>query len=1488
MAEPNLLDSLGEDPFVAGVGGNTPAPALQTPAVPAPPPVPTRAFGDSPALRDAIYNNALQAAQNIKPVQNQRFSLAIENVGYADPGVYTLNQQKRAILESKTLGRRLKGDWVLRTNEGQELERKRASLATVPYLTDRGTFINNGTEYAMSNQLRLRPGVYTRIKKNGLIEAHMNVLRGPSHKIELEPETGVFHFAIAQARIPAVNVLRAMGVTAKQMEEAWGPETAKANMAKLDPVFNRRLIEKLRIKKDPEESEADAITRTYLNMGIDPEVTRRTLGMDKDKLDADVLLRTTSKLMKVSRQEEDPDDRDAIPFQTVHGPEDIIAERLTKSRGTLQKALWKMSREGKLGSYVSNALNDDVRSALLGSRLGMALEEVNPAEILDQQQRVSRMGVGGIENAEAVPAESRAVHPTQVGFIDPLRTAESGQVGVDLRFAASARKGADNKLYAQVRTLDGKTIEKNAGDLYDEFVAFPGELQSDKQAIPVIHKGRVVSVPRDQVTLEFPPAEHLFSAMANLDAGKAGIKGQRMVMATRMLQQALGLQEGEAPLVRGQDADDPTKSYEERYGEQMGAVRTQQSGRVVAVTQDEIVLKQEDGTEKRVELYKDFPFNRKSFVTQTPTVKPGDLVSAGQLIAKSNYTDQQGATALGRNLRIAYVPYKGLNWEDAVVVSESAAKKFTSEHMYMHDHEVSKQDKIGKKAYVGIFPTKFNKDTLAKFDDSGLIKPGTTVQPGDPLFLLAQERERDRKSLLRSGKTPFQDKSLIWDQDYEGVVTDVVNTGKNVSVVVKTHKPSQVGDKVTGRMGDKGLISAVLPDEEMPQDEQGRPFDILVSPLGLNSRINPTQLIEAALGKVAEKTGKPYNLKDFDSEQDYAEYAFNELKNNGLSDYETIVDPKTGRKIPNIATGNRWFMKLHHMAADKLQGRGLGGYSADDSPAGKTDQSDSSKRLGMLEVSALLSAGATEVLREASLIRGQANPEYWSKFMSGYDPTTPEVPFVYDKFVNMLRAAGVNPVRSGPKVQLMALTNKAIDELTGDREITNSETVNWKNMEPVKGGLFDPAATGGHATTGRGANQWAHVKLHTPLPNPVMEEPIRRVLNLTKPKFEQIMLRKEQLNGRTGPEAISQALEQIDLPKLLDETKQNVKSSSKTKRDDAIRKLAILSAANKTGIHPKDWVISKVPVIPPAFRPVSVMGNKKLPLVDDANYLYKELIDTNNSVKKLAEQLDPDDYADELYGVYKSFKAVAGLGEPQHPKNIERKVRGVIKNIIGPSGPKSGYMQRKLLGSTVDFVSRGAIIPNPDLSMDQVGVPESKAWDMYTPMVVRRLVRAGLPRLKAVEMVEQKDPRARRELLAEMEDAVVVWNRAPTLHRYGIMAAKPVLTSNKVIELPPFVFKGAGADVDGDTVNLHALVTPEARKEALSKMLPSRNLFSVSEFKAHQMPEKDLIAGLLAASTEDEDKPEIVFNTVDDAIREFKRNGNIGLGRRVKILQPMT
>jgi DNA-directed RNA polymerase beta' subunit len=653
-------------------------------------------------------------------------------------------------------------------------------------------------------------------------------------------------------------------------------------------------------------------------------------------------------------------------------------------------------------------------------------------------------------------------------------------------------------------------------------------------------------------------------------------------------------------------------------------------------------------------------------------------------------------------------------------------------------------------------------------------------------------------------------------------------------------------------------------------------MEILVSPLGLISRVNPAQVIEAALGKIAAKTGKPFKIKDFDNENDLIEFATRELAKHGMSDKEDMTDPETGRKIRGILTGSRFFMKLHHTAESKGQGRATGGYTAEGTPA--KGGSEGAKRVGMLDLGALLSHGAGKVIRDAKMVRGQANPEYWAQFMAGYDPPLPKVPHVYEKFVNQLRASGVNTVRTGTKTHIMALTDKDIDNLAGDREVQNTETVDWKgNLKPIKGGLFDETLTGGH-----NGNRWAKITLHEPMPNPVMEEPIRRTLGLTEKQFRSVLAGQEKIGDHTGPRAIHEALSKINVPKAIEQAREDIKSGRKTVRDAAVRKLSFLKGADTTGVHPKDWMLTKMAVLPPAFRPVSTMGSKKMPLIDDANYLYKELIDANSTLKESATVFG--EAGDERLGVYDTMKAVTGLGDPTHPKNVERNVRGYLSKIFGDS-PKFGTMQRKLLSSTVDLVGRAVISPNPDLDMDEVALPEDKAWEIYKPLVVRGLVRRGMPRMNALQAVDDKNKAAFDELHTQMNSKPIIINRAPVLHRYGVMAFYPRLTKNKVMEVSPVITKGFGADFDGDAMQYHVPSTDEAAKEAIEKMLPSKNLFSAANFKAHYVPNKDYQTGVYAASSRinKKSKPR-VYRNKKDAISAYRR-GEIDVDTPVHIVE---
>ena len=1435
------------------------------------------------AIRDNIFNGVVREAQNIKPIQNDLYTLSLQDVRYEGPEAFSKRDHKNAVLSHGSLARKLRGTWTLVDNaSGKPIAERRATIANVPYLTHAGTFVNNGVEYTLSHQMRLRPGVYTREKDNGELEAHVNVLpgKGRMHRYFLDPKTGVFKINIGQAQIPLMPLLKTMGVPEQEIRKAWGNELAAVNMEKGDAGTIDKLYQRLVYKPVAgidAEGKQKAIVEEFARMEMDPEVTKRTLGEPIKNLTPDAILKITKKLIAVNRKETDPDDRDSMAFQQVLGPEDLIAERFTKDRTTLRQLLWKATAKKSLDHVPTGVFNKAITAALVGSGLGSSLEEINPAEIFDHQARVTRLGEGGIGSLDAVPVESRSVQPSHFGFVDYLRSPESAKVGVDMRFARGALKGSDGKLYMQVKNLKTGQLEyKSPQDIADIPLAFPGEDSTDLPNVAAIVNGKMKYVPREEAQYMVPDMDSSLSSLSNMVPMKAFMKGHRVIMGSRMFTQALPLVGAEAPLIQSAMATDPNTSYEDDMGRHMGAVRADNHAQVVAVTPDDITLRDRDGNKQVIDLYNDAPFNRKTFWTQKPTVQPGDVVKPGQLLATSNFTDKNGTAALGLNMRVGYLPFKGYVYDDAVVISESAAKRLTSEHMYQHEAEADENNHIDKKKFISLFPAEYDKKTLENFDDTGVIKKGSTVKFGDPLILVSKANETTYGQVYRGKSANFANDSVTWNHHSPGIVTDVTQTKKGYSVVVKSQAQMEVGDKLTGRFGDKGVVAAVIPDDQMPQDSQNRPLEVLVSPLGLASRINPSQIIEAALGKVAEKTGQPFKIKDFDNQQDLLEFAKTELRKNGLSDLEHVTDPETGRKIKDVLVGNRFFMKLHHTAEAKAQGRSTGGYTAEGAPAkgGETG----SKRIGTLDLGALLSHGAGQVIRDAKMVRGQANPEYWSQFMAGYSAPLPRIPQVYTKFVEQLRASGINTVREGTKTHIMALTDKDIDQLAGAREIQNAETVDWKaGLRPKAGGLFDEALTGGH-----NGNRWAKITLAEPMPNPVMEEPIRRVLGLTEKRFRDVLAGRDQLDDATGPKAISAALQKINLPKAIEQARQDIQSGRKTARDAAVRRLAFLKSAEKTGVHPESWMLTKMPVIPPMFRPVSTMGQKKMPLVADANYLYKELLDANGALKDASGVLS--DTGDARLGVYDAMKGVTGLGDPQQSKNVERRVRGFLSQIFGNS-PKYGTVQRKLLSSTVDLVGRAVITPNPDLDMDQVALPEEKAWEIYKPFIVRGLVRRGLPRMEAVKAFDNKEKVAHAELQTQMNSRPIVINRAPVLHRYGMMAFYPRLTKNKVMEVSPLVTKGFGADFDGDAMQYHVPSTEEAAKEAIAKMLPSRNLFAASTFKAHYTPVAEYQSGLYVASNRvDKKAPPKVFRSKKDAIAAYRR-GDIEVDTPVHIVE---
>jgi DNA-directed RNA polymerase beta subunit len=1430
---------------------------------------------DPPTMRKRVFDSALNAAQTMQPVTNARHTLRLSGVAYADPDYFTPRQRKEARLTGGSLGRRLRGTWELLDNAtGQVLDNRQMTVARIPYVTDDGTIVHRGNEWSVGSQFRLRPGIYTRRKTNNELEAHVNVLpgKGRTHKIRLDPASQTFYAEVEQANIPLINLAKILGATDEQLNAAWGDEILTSNKKKDSPKWLTSLYEKFVPKADKTatlDQQAKAIRQAFESMEFDPDINRHTLKGEYPNAGLATLLATTSKLLSLNRGEVDPDDRDEMANQQLMTLDDLVGERLHKDSGGLRRtALWKATQSGSLKHLAPGTLSPQLEEILTASGLGKGLEMINPAELLDKRTQVTRLGQGGIGSVDAIPKESRSVQPSFLNYVDSLRTPESERAGVDMFLARGIRKGSDGKLYSKFRDVKtGQEVWKTPQEVRDLTVAFPQELtKRTTNGVSVMRGGRQLFRPRQEVDLEIPNFQDAFSALTNLVPMLSGVKGQRVAMASRMLTQALSLKNAEEPLVQSGIPGKPGRSYEDEYGTHFGAAKASKDGRVLAVDQDGIKLQHPDGTTSTVDLYSNFPYARKTYMHQTPLVKPGQDVKAGDMLAHSNFTTPAGTAALGANFKTVYLPYKGKGFEDAVVVSEGAAKRLTSQHAYQHN--VAWNDPKFRKGiapYTAAFPGNVTKAMLEKFDDDGVILPGTKVKKDEPLILGIREREPGYAKVNKRGHSGYTDASEYWHHDAEGVVQDVVKTPKGAVVVVQSEHPAEVGDKISGRYGDKGVISAIIPDHQMPHDEDGNPYELAVNELGVVTRTNPAQIPELILSEIAKRTGKPYKVTDFADIEDLREFAETEARRHGVPLTTKPIDPETGNPIPNVGTGYRFMMKLHHTAESKGQGRGVGegGYTNTDEPAKGGEHG--SKRVSLLDNNAIIAHGAYGVSQDAGAIRGQRSEDLWATYLQGHALPKPKVPMIYRKFISDLQASGVNVLRDGSKLHIMAMNDDDVDKLAEDRELQNAETVDLlKGLRPIRGGLFDEALTGGNQ-----GNRWSKITLPIPLPNPVMEEPIRRVLGLTEKNFREVLAGRQELGNRSGPDAIQEALKRIDVDKELARARQDISSRRGASRDEAIKRLKYLKSAELHGRHPREWMVNKVPVLPPIFRPVSVMAESGTPLVSDANYLYRELMDA----KKAYTDVDKltGDPQDERLSLYDAYKAVVGLADPTHPKLVEKNVKGILKGVFG-SSPKFGSVQRRLISSTVDAVGRGVVVPNPELDMDQISIPEDRAWDVYRNFVVRQLRQRGMAIDRAVQSVQDRGPEAREALNQVMSERPVLVNRAPVLHKLGIMAFRPTITKNKVLEVSPLIVSGFNMDFDGDAVQYHVPVSSEAVQEALERMLPSRNLIQGKNLKkpAHA-PGKEYAGGLFLATRSNSGKQPKVFRTRRDVLQALQR-----------------
>jgi len=1397
---------------------------------------------DSMTHRENIRRKAIEALSSSFPLQTKNYSIEVHNPR-VDTQDFSSREQKQAILEGKTLNERIRADLHIKDLTGKVVDTaKDFTLLHLPWFTPRHTFILDGNEYSVSNQIRTKPGVYTRRRGNEELEAAFNLSKGANFRVSMEPAKGLLHMEYGTTAIPLYPVLRALGMPHQDIAKAWSPAVAEQNRDAFKTPD--RHVEKLysRVIHPSKQTHVGLAEKTralheyYDNTAMEPEVTKATLGKAFDKVTPHALLAASGKLLDVNRAAQDTDDRDSLEYKTFHSVDDFIKERIALDARMLKSKLgFKLDASGGKArkAIPAGLFTRSINSFLTNSSLSAIPTQINPTELIDQAVRVTSLGEGGIASERAIPLEARNLHGTHFGVLDSVRTPESFKAGIDLRTSITARRDDKGNLYSAFRDVKtGKTVYLDPTQSMKAVIAFPNEVLGHGKMVDALKAGDVLRVPSSTVTHQVRHATDLYGPTTNLVPFLNSMQGNRSLMASKHQSQALSLVHREAPLVQV-GSPYPGLSMEQATM-RMVVPTSPVAGTVEKIDGDYIYIRPDakkhgEVSEDDEEIYNDFmklgsddgliklhydthfPLAAKTFLHNDIKVKAGDRVEANQPLADSNFS-KNNTLALGTNMSVAYMPYRGLNTNDGIVISQSAADKLTSEHMYKTILTVDANVSHGKEKHRAYFGNQYTSKQYTPLDDEGVVKPGTIVQPGDPLIAALRENQVSGNAALlgklsKSLVKPYRDEAQKWTHDHPGEVIDVVKTPGRIAVTVKTHETMGIGDKLTGRHGNKGVISKIVPDHLMIQDENKKPIDVILTSAGVVTRINPSQLIEAALGKVAYHTGKPIVVDNF-APHDNVAFAQEQLKKHGLKDKETVFDPITGKSMPGVFVGRPYFLKLFKTTDSNWSSHGAERYDFNQQPS--RGGADGAKALGKMEFDGLVAHNARNVLREASTIKSQRSDEFWRAIQLGLPTPAPKTNFAYDKFLNMLQGAGINVSKAGSKMTLGPLTDNDITKMSSGALKDGNKMIRAKDLSPEIGGLFDPATTGGTSGT-----KWTHVNLHEPIVNPVFEEPVRRLLGLTQKNFH-------DLHDQHGGDYFKRELGKIDIDKKSAELRASTAKLKGPKLDDAVKQMKYLSALQTMKLSPADaYVLSKVPVTPPVLRPVLPLQDGRLQ-VNDANLLYKDAFLANKKLDDVKGVLPgPDVHAARAH-LYAAVGAVFGTHDPVSPAAEKRQAKGYLNFITG-TRPGNGFFQGKLMKRQQDVSGRATIAPDPTLSMDEVGVPEDMLWGMYGKFIVGRLVKRGYPALEAQKMVTEKHLLAKEELLNESRERPVIVNRAPSLHRFNVIGAFPKLIAGKTLMLNPFAEKGLNADYDGDAVQVHAPATAagiaDVKKMTLSNLI---------------------------------------------------------------------
>jgi len=1023
--------------------------------------------------------------QDISPIQDFTGNLVLEFLDY------TLGEPKYTVEECKerdvTFAAPLRVKVRLINKETGEVKEQEVFMGDFPLMTEKGTFIINGAERVIVSQLVRSPGVYFGdiLDPSGkrLYTATIIPNRGAWLEFESDINDHIFVRIDRTRKIPATVLVRALGYGSKaKISELFGdnqhiqetltrdnsdseeealveiykrlrpgePPTVESARSLLDALFfdpkrydlanvGRYKIQKklkhgllYRFKEDGRPGE-DYDPYLKKMVPVDREFIRELAPQD--------ILETIRYLLKLIDGQGNADDIDHLGNRRLRSVGELLQnqfriglsrmERVVRERMTIQDV-----------DVITPQVLINIRPVVAAikeffgsSQLSQFMDQTNPLAELTHKRRLSALGPGGLSR-ERAGFEVRDVHHSHYGRMCPIETPEGPNIGLigslstyarinEFGFIETPYRKADKEDKRVTEEIVYLTADEEEGHIIAQANALLDELGFfTENRINARHGRDILVVTPDRVDFMDVSPKQVFSVATSLIPFLEHDDANRALMGANMQRQAVPLLKAEAPLVG--------TGIEYKAAKDSGVVVLSRSeGVVERVTANEISIRSNEGKINTFKLHKFKRSNQGTCINQKPIVSKGEIITKDQVIADGPSTDL-GELALGRNILVAFMPWEGYNYEDAILISEKAVKEdyFTSIHI--EEYECDARDtKLGPEEITRDIPN-VGEEILKDLDDRGIIRVGAEVRPGDILVgkvtpkgeteLTAEERllraifgEKAREVRDTSLRVPHGESGKVVDvKVFSRDNSDELPPGVNhlVRVYIAQKRKISEGDKMAGRHGNKGVIARILPEEDMPFLPDGTPIEIVLNPLGVPSRMNLGQVLESHLGWAAKALGYHVATPVFNGalEQDILQA----LRDSGLPDNGkiTLYDGRTGEPFDNpVTVGYVYMLKLAHLVDDKIHARSTGPYSlVTQQPLGGKAQFGG-QRFGEMEVWALEAYGAAYTLQEILTVKSDdvvGRVKTYEAIVKGENVPEPGVPESFKVLIKELQSLGLD------------------------------------------------------------------------------------------------------------------------------------------------------------------------------------------------------------------------------------------------------------------------------------------------------------------------------------------------------------------------------------------------------------------------------------------------------------------------------------------------